>query len=435
MAGSHSSGGSSAATELPRRYRPALVLRSTMHAPLTCRFCGAQVVGLLAGVSPHAHLIERTRTTRAQRRPQDTRIATSQHGTIACRKPPVSSQRAVAGESASWTPHGLAATSLTRCSKAATKLLGACRRSGDRGFAIWRCWPFPHWFPSRLSPTPLYRNPGDRHDVIAGLGRQRARACHPVVNPLRPRIVGGGRKPEIAELAAQLAQELRRLLQRLHRIERVEQAPFGGRRRHELGDALRTLAAAGERPDAVGPELALLPDHPRKEFDRKAMSPAAESRSAGRRSSAEFGVLALSGSRHWRRGLLIGRRDLRRSLADGRREPSAQCEHTQTKHDDASSEHHGHNAPADRSLRVDARDPQKILGLKACASHQCSVDVFNREKLGGIRGLDRAAIEDANTLSHLAVQELQSRKRIKQCTSRTSAGVGVSPVPIAQTGS
>src|SRR5262249_18780460 len=91
--------------------------------------------------------------------------------------------------------------------------------------------------------------------------------------PSRAGIVGGGGKPEIAELVGELAQKFRRLRQRLHRIERIEQAALGGGARHELGDALGAVAAARTRADHAGLEAALLPDHAREELERQVLRP------------------------------------------------------------------------------------------------------------------------------------------------------------------
>src|SRR5262249_24764979 len=77
----------------------------------------------------------------------------------------------------------------------------------------------------------------------------------------------------IAELVGELAQEFRRLRQRLHRIERIEQAALGRGARHELGDALRAVAAARARADDVGLEAALLPDHASEELERQVLRP------------------------------------------------------------------------------------------------------------------------------------------------------------------
>ena len=129
-----------------------------------------------------------------------------------------------------------------------------------------------------LPPLPglgpvLDRRAGDRGDVVAGLPRHGAGAGEPFLHAARAGVVGGGRKPEIAELLAQLGQKLGRLRQRLHGIEGIEQAAFAGGSRHELRDALRALAAPGHRADRVGPEAALLPDHAREELQRQVRLP------------------------------------------------------------------------------------------------------------------------------------------------------------------
>ena len=120
------------------------------------------------------------------------------------------------------------------------------------------------------APRPLVgRQPGDGEHVVARLRRQGAPAREPVAHPLRAGIVGGRRQPEIAELVGELAQELGRFRQRLHRVERIEQPALRRGARHELGDALGALAAARARADHAGLEPALLPDHPREEFERQ----------------------------------------------------------------------------------------------------------------------------------------------------------------------
>ena len=65
----------------------------------------------------------------------------------------------------------------------------------------------------------------------------------------------------MSQLSAQFMQELRGLWQCLNWIERILQVPLRGRAWHELRDAERTLAAAGDRTDSVGAKPALLPDH------------------------------------------------------------------------------------------------------------------------------------------------------------------------------
>src|SRR6516165_6769348 len=116
-------------------------------------------------------------------------------------------------------------------------------------------------------------NAGDGEHVVARLRRQRPAPRQELAQPPRPGVVGGGGEPEIAELVGELAQEFRRLRQRLHRIERIEQAALGGGARHELGDALRAVAAARARADHVRLEAALLPDHAREELERQVLRP------------------------------------------------------------------------------------------------------------------------------------------------------------------
>ena len=54
---------------------------------------------------------------------------------------------------------------------------------------------------------------------------------------------------------------------------------------------------------------------------------------------------------------------------------------------------------------------------------------------GDVVSLDRAAVEDADTVGHVAAVQLGQRARIAPQTSCASSGVATSPVPIAQTGS
>jgi hypothetical protein len=110
---------------------------------------------------------------------------------------------------------------------------------------------------------------GHAANVSERLRWQRAFSTEPVLHALRTGVVGGGREPEIAEFGAQLAQKLGRFRQRLGRIERIEQKTLGGRRRHELRDALRTLAAAGHGAHRIGSQAAFLPNETGEELDRQ----------------------------------------------------------------------------------------------------------------------------------------------------------------------
>ena len=60
---------------------------------------------------------------------------------------------------------------------------------------------------------------------------------------VRPAIVGGGRKPKIAETLAQVRQQFRRFRDRLLGIERIGKPALLRRSGHELRDALRTRVA------------------------------------------------------------------------------------------------------------------------------------------------------------------------------------------------
>jgi hypothetical protein len=101
------------------------------------------------------------------------------------------------------------------------------------------------------------------------LQRQAATTGEPAAHARWPGVVGGCGKPEIPELAAQLAQEFRRLGQRLHGVEGIEQAPLGCGAWHELRNPLRVVAAAGARAGRVRLEPALLPDHAGEKFQRQ----------------------------------------------------------------------------------------------------------------------------------------------------------------------
>ena len=122
----------------------------------------------------------------------------------------------------------------------------------------------------RVRPLPLLDGvTGHAANVSKRLRWQRAFSTEPLLHALGTGVVGGGREPEIAELGAQLAQKLGRFRQRLGRIERIEQETLGGRRRHELRDALRTLAAAGDGSHRIGSQAAFLPNQTSEELDRQ----------------------------------------------------------------------------------------------------------------------------------------------------------------------
>ena len=65
------------------------------------------------------------------------------------------------------------------------------------------------------------------------------------------------------------------------------------------------------------------------------------------------------------------------------------------------------------------------LDLERGAADERAVDVGLRQQLGGVVGLDRAAVETGASRSDL----------MNACASCAISGVAVSPVPIAQTGS
>jgi hypothetical protein len=59
------------------------------------------------------------------------------------------------------------------------------------------------------------------------------------------------------------------LRQSLYRIKWIEQPALVRRTGHELGNALRALTAACDRPYRIRLKAALLPDHAREEFQRE----------------------------------------------------------------------------------------------------------------------------------------------------------------------
>src|SRR5262245_8811666 len=110
--------------------------------------------------------------------------------------------------------------------------------------------------------SPLLRAAaGDDPDIGSCLARKTPTASEPFLHTVRPGIVGGSRKSQIAKLAAQLLEPPRGLVQRLNRLEWVGQTPPAGCSRHELRNALR----AGPT-DRGRIEAALLPDQPREEL-------------------------------------------------------------------------------------------------------------------------------------------------------------------------
>src|SRR5262249_13822281 len=122
----------------------------------------------------------------------------------------------------------------------------------------------------RVRPLPLLGGvTGHAANVSERLRWQRAFSTEPFLHALGTGVVGGGREPEIAEFAAQLAQKLGRFRQGLVRLERIKQKTLSGRRRHELRAALRTLAAAGHRSHRIGSQAAFLPNQTGEELDRQ----------------------------------------------------------------------------------------------------------------------------------------------------------------------
>ncbi len=76
----------------------------------------------------------------------------------------------------------------------------------------------------------------------------------------------------------------------------------------------------------------------------------------------------------------------------------------------------------------------KILRLETCPADQSAVHVGDRHERLGIVRLYRASVKDAYGLPVAAKRSTRSL-RMAACTSATSSGVGVNPVPIAHTGS
>ena len=117
---------------------------------------------------------------------------------------------------------------------------------------------------------------GDGGNVIARLQRHRTRSAEPFLHPPRAGIVGGGGEPEIAEPIAQLAEEFSRFRQRLHGIEGIEQPALAGGSRHELRDAFRALAVAGDGTDRIGLNRLSCTDHAGEEFQGQVFERAAD---------------------------------------------------------------------------------------------------------------------------------------------------------------
>ena len=96
---------------------------------------------------------------------------------------------------------------------------------------------------------------------------------------------------------------------------------------------------------------------------------------------------------------------------------------------------HDRSSCSGRRLNVRARDPEEILGLEARAADQRAVDIRDRHQLVGVATASPSRHRGCGCRLPAAPNRAVSRSRMKPCTSATSAGVGVSPVPIAQTGS
>ena len=87
-----------------------------------------------------------------------------------------------------------------------------------------------------------------------------------------------------------------------------------------------------------------------------------------------------------------------------------------------------------RSTRRGRDDRHEIRGLQAGAADQRAIDVGNRENLAGVRGFDRAAVEDSDMRARIAVA-LEKLRADRGMHLAISAMVGILPVPIAQIGS
>src|SRR5262245_28789819 len=120
-------------------------------------------------------------------------------------------------------------------------LLGGYNRDSllARRFARQRCGE-----PGLRTAFPgLCRTPGNYFHVVLRFVRKLALPVEPVLNALRPGIIGRGSKPEISETTHKVAQQARGRRDRLDRIKRIFET-YGRRRlRHELGNALRAGTA------------------------------------------------------------------------------------------------------------------------------------------------------------------------------------------------
>ena len=257
-----------------------------MQAPPARRMLPHKAVRRLARLGAHPHLVERPGAAAAEHAAEEARVASGQHLGIALGQHRVVRQRMVAREpggklhaprAAGHDVHPLLELLHERIGRAMQQRhqLRAVRPRRLHRLAL-------------AAARPLVgRDPGDGLHVVLRFRRQGAPAGEPVAHPLRAGIVGGRRQAEIAELVGELAQELGRFRQRLHRVERIEQPALRRGARHELGDALGALAAARARSDHAGLEPALLPDHPREEFERQVVARAPTPRSSGTRIRAD----------------------------------------------------------------------------------------------------------------------------------------------------
>jgi len=90
--------------------------------------------------------------------------------------------------------------------------------------------------------------------------------------------------------------------------------------------------------------------------------------------------------------------------------------------------------PVSIASAVCSGDAEKVFGLEARAADQCAIDVRHCHQLRGVRRFHRAAIEDTDGFSRIAIPQCETLANERMGLA-TSAAVGVRPVPIAQTGS
>ena len=96
----------------------------------------------------------------------------------------------------------------------------------------------------------------------------------------------------------------------------------------------------------------------------------------------------------------------------------------------------GHRTPLTGpvNLTIDPGDRHELVCAQRGAADERPIDIFDPQQFRGIGGLDRTAIENPKP-ARPGRQPVIASARIKPCISAMSSGVGVSPLPIAQTGS